>query len=892
MSSPLAQDIAWLNDRLDEVGSDAVRAAVEQARAAAGQMLRSGDWRHDDLRAMDAGSIHEALKLLTIRFHLRNKAEQVHIARVNHRREREATPDSPRPESIDEAVGALARAGLSRERVLEAIAALDIRPTLTAHPTESRRRSVMHKQARIADLLALRNDPDASPRQRARAESDTRRILSLLLTTDEVRARRLEVVDEVRNGVHYLAGAIWDAVPALHRDLVEALRAHDIADEEPPVFLRYRTWIGGDRDGNPNVTARRTRQAMGEMRAAATARLHETLERLAGELSVSEQRAPIDPRLLESIRRDEEERPLDPDTLRHLRHEPFRVKLLHMQSRLGEQGYTGARLLEDLLTLSAALERAGLREAARAGDLADAIVRARVFGLHLAAMDIRQHSGAHERAVEEMLRLAGVEPAYASLDEDARRRVLSEELRTARPLLARGAEVSEGTREILDTLEVVAEASRDSPESVGAYIVSMAHDASDLLEVLILLREAGLWTIDGASARCPIDVVPLFETVDDLAGAASVMREVFASPAYAAHLSARDGFQEIMLGYSDSNKDGGYWAANWRLHRAQDELARACRDAGVQFRFFHGRGGTVARGGGRAHRAILASPASSRNGRIRFTEQGEVISFRYAMPALAHRHLEQIVNATVLATAGAAGERADVEVDEALGAVMDALAQRSREAYRGLIDDPTFWGVFVERSPVLHIGELPIASRPVSRAGGQVRFENLRAIPWVFAWTQMRCNAPGWYGAGAAFESVVLHDAEALERCRAAHRAGGCFRAFIDNAQQEMARARLPVAAWYLSGGEGEALHARLAEEFDRTRRAILTITGQDALLDNNPVIQQSIRERNPDTDAINALQVELLARWREAGEAERPGLRRLILLSVNALAAAMQSTG
>jgi phosphoenolpyruvate carboxylase len=885
MPAPLARDIQWLNTRLDEVESGAFRADVDRVRAVARRMLDAGAL-DTELAAIDADEIHAVLKVLTIRFHLRNKAEQVHIARVNRRREREATPERPRPESLDEAVGTLARDGLSLERLLDTIAALDIRPTLTAHPTESRRRSVMQKQAHIADLLEVNDRDDATPVERSRAESAVRRALALLLVTDEVRAQRLEVIDEVRNGLHYLAGAIWDAVPTLHRDLAGAIERHYGERPDLPVFLRYRSWIGGDRDGNPNVTADLTRAAFAEMRAAALERHAEALERLRVELSLSDRRAPVDPALARSIERDEAERPIDPDSVRHLRHEPLRVKIRHMQTRLGGHDYTAARYIDDLLVLRDALVFAGLREVATRGAVADALVRARAFGFHLAALDIRQHSRIHEAAVTEMCRAAGVADDYASLDEPARVALLRDELRTSRPLLARAAELSEQSRELLDALEVFADAASREPESVGSFIISMAHDVSDILEVLVLLREVGLWTIDEGVVRCPVDVAPLFETVDDLARSAEVMRDLFGEPAYAAHLEARGRFQEIMLGYSDSNKDGGYWAANWRLHRAQDDLARCCRDAGVTFRFFHGRGGTVARGGGRAHRAILASPPASRTGRIRFTEQGEVISFRYAMPALARRHLEQIANAMLLGTIRAGDSHAP---DEHFTSLMDALAARSRAAYRELIDDPAFWPTFVERSPVLHIGELPIASRPVLRSGGKVQFENLRAIPWVFAWTQMRYNAPGWYGVGSAFAGEVMDDPAALERCRGAYQSGGAFRAFIDNAQQEMARARLAVARWYT--GEGD-LHARLAAEFARAERAVLATTGQAALLDNNPVIQQSIHERNPDTDAINALQVELLRRWRAAPDAAKPALRRLILLSVNALAAAMQSTG
>ncbi|NCF38959.1 MAG: phosphoenolpyruvate carboxylase, partial [Planctomycetia bacterium] len=481
---------------------------------------------------------------------------------------------------------------------------------------------------------------------------------------------------------------------------------------------------------------------------------------------------------------------------------------------------------------------------------------------------------------------------YAALDETGKAAVLRKELATSRPLLARDAAVAAETREMLDTLAVVKQVVDREPAAIGSYIVSMAHAASDLYEVLVLLREVGLWHRDGDAVTCPIDVAPLFETVDDLAGAKAVLEGMFEDPAYVGQLEARGRFQEIMLGYSDSNKDGGYWAANWRLQVAQDELARTCRNAGVEFRFFHGRGGTVARGGGRAHRAILSSPVASRNGRIRFTEQGEVISFRYAMPALANRHLEQIANAMLLASSGCAGtaDEASVDAVDAADGMMDELAKISRESYRDLIDEPGFWPVFEDRSPVRFIGELPIASRPVSRSGGGLHFENLRAIPWVFAWTQMRCNVPGWYGIGTAFERLVLGDPSNLDACRSAYRAGGHFRAFIDNAQQEMARARLMVGGWYL--GTEDGLHPRIVEEFDRAERAVLEITGQDGLLDNNPVIRESIRERNPDTDLINALQVELLRRVREGAFDDEVEMKNVVLLGVNALAAAMQSTG
>ena len=887
MTAPqLARDIDWLNARLDESTASDARDDIRTIRS--NIRVDSKDiGQGSDLSELSLKRIDGILKLLTMRFHLRNKSEQLHITRVNRERELESTPESPRPESLAEAIRTLWMQGTSLEKVLDILSRLDIQPTLTAHPTESRRRSIIAKQDRIAELLTIRNGGDLTRNEENDLESGVRQTLAQLMATDEIRSRRLDVIDEVRNGIHYLGGAIWNAVPELYRDLVDAIAENYRERVELPVLLRYRSWIGGDRDGNPFVTAERSEAAFEEMREVAIERHHETLEALHHELSLSDHRVPVDPELTHSIELDQAELPLDDSSIRHLEHEPFRVKLTHMQMRLGSEDYDVDRYIDDLLTIQEALRHAGLEETADRGGVADALVTAKTFGLHLAALDIRQHSRVHESAVSELFDLAGVCEDYQALAEDERRRILERELTTARPLIAVGQELTVETNELLEGLAVFAEAIERDPDSVGTYVVSMAHDVSDLLEVLVLLREVGLWTMVDGVVHSALDIAPLFETVDDLDHAGRILTEMLDNPAYAAHLEARENFQEIMLGYSDSNKDGGYWAANWRLHTAQQDLARIAREAGVSFRFFHGRGGTVARGGGRANRAILASPPETRNGRIRFTEQGEVISFRYAMPAVAHRHLEQIVNAMILATATSDDEdRTAPEMTE----LMNGLAERSREAYRTLIDAKEFWPVFIDRSPVMHIGDLPIASRPVSRSGGDITFEDLRAIPWVFAWTQMRYNAPGWYGTGSAFDTLVIKDESTLRSCREAYSSGGFFQAFIDNAQQEMARARLEIAAWYMQESNSN-LHDELTNEFERARDAILSITDQTELLDNNKVIQQSIRERNEDTDVLNAIQVELLARWRRS-ELEDDALKTMILLSVNALASAMQSTG
>ena len=896
MSDLLHRDIRWFRARLDEVEPDDVAMHLaEIRRIVPAEGVRDADARLG-LQGIPLERIRAVLKHLAIGFHLRNKAEQRHIVRVNRERELAATRECPRPESIDAACARLAENGCTDAEFGRLLAKIDIEPTLTAHPTEARRRSVIRKQARLGVLVGTL---DGSPRTAAETqaiESEARGLLALLMATDEIRSKRLDVADEVRNGVHHLAGVIWDAVPRLHRDLKQAIRAVWGQEIEIPTLLQYRSWIGGDRDGNPNVTAAFTRQTLEEMRAAAIDGHVRKLDELRHELSLSDRRVPVLDDLRAAIEADAHVAPLDPDAIRHLDHEPFRMRIRQLRARLLAGTIDARGYSEALEILIRAVRHAGLEEFAEDGPIDEALVRARAFGLHLATLDIRQHSRVHEATVSELLRAGGVEAKYEDLSPEDRVGLLRQELRTSRPLLARGMEISEEARELLDSLVIVREAIEQEPASIGSYVVSMTHDASDLFEVLVLLREVGLWSISDGKVICPIDVAPLFETVDDLEAATDVMRDLFGDPLYAAQIEARNQFQEIMLGYSDSNKDGGYWASTWGLQVAQDRIARVCADAGVELRFFHGRGGTVARGGGRANRAILSGPAASRNGRIRFTEQGEVISFRYAVPALARRHLEQIVNAMLLAT-GASTEE-DHVAESAIVPLMDEIAVRSRETYRALVDDPEFWPVFMDRSPVRHIGELPIASRPVSRGGGGLDFDGLRAIPWVFSWTQMRANVPGWYGVGTAFEAAFDREAALLGHCRSAYEADGWFRSFVDNAQQEMARARLEVTQWYLAGitdktDDGAArLLERLHEEFDRTRKIILAVTGQSELLDNNPVIQQSIRERNPDTDLINALQVELLRRWRDADEEAGQTVQPVIMLSVNALAAAMQSTG
>ena len=452
---------------------------------------------------------------------------------------------------------------------------------------------------------------------------------------------------------------------------------------------------------------------------------------------------------------------------------------------------------------------------------------------------------------------------------------------------------------MLDVFDVIRDVKLRDDAAIGSYVVSMTHSTSDLLEVLVLAKEAGLWRLHEGRVASTLDVVPLYETIEDLDEAETRMRTIFAHPIYRKHLEARGHFQEIMLGYSDSNKDGGYWMANWALHRAQDALGRVCREHDIRFRLFHGRGGTVGRGGGRANQAILAMPPVVHNGEIRFTEQGEVISFRYALADIARRHLEQIVNAMIRSVGHPAhrtGGYEDIASDDA--ALMDRIARRSMQVYRELIDDPRLWHWYTQATPIEQISRLPIASRPVSRkSAGEVDFDSLRAIPWNFAWTQTRYTVPGWYGVGTALSEVIAENADNLGALQRMFKEWHFFRAVVNNAQREMARSRLEISHFYAqlaaeSGTEGERFHKTIAQEHEEARKAILQITGQERLLDHNPVIQKSIFLRNPYTDVLNLLQVELLRRYRRAEESEREALREAVFLSINGIAAAVQSTG
>jgi phosphoenolpyruvate carboxylase len=943
----LSRDVNVLGTLLGEVireqEGDAGFELVEEYRAAT-KAVRARD------RVEDFGAAGEALlertrrlrledarllvRAFTAYFHLVNMTEERHRLRVLRERE-SASEGRPRRESLADAVREARVAGIPADRLRSVLQGFTVEPVFTAHPTEARRRTILEKLRRLrelADAFASASTPGESRRARHRIREE----ITALWRTEEVHRQAPTVMDEVRNGLYYFEEALWEVVPRLHRDLEEALGAV-YADEtfEPPSLLRFGSWIGGDRDGNPHVTATVTEHTLLLHRETALALHERDLQDLQQHLSITGSTGDPGDELGRSLETDARAFPeLAAAAWSRYDQEPFRRKLSFMRARLAAArrlnserllatappdtasedrelwrrtprsepphsddaavAYRRAsELLADVRLLASALRGAGAWRLAE-GAVHDIERRLEIFGFHLARVDVRQHSAVNAAAIAEVLRASGVAEDYLSLPEAQRADLLARELGNPRPLVPPQAAWSPATAEVLALFRTIARAHAElGKEACDVYIVSMTAGASDLLTPLLFAKEAGLFfpSRAGRPAQSALQVVPLFETIDDLHRCASLMRDLFALPAYAEHLDAWGRRQQIMLGYSDSNKDGGFLTANWELYRAQGGLAQACREAGVELTLFHGRGGAIGRGGGPASRAIGAQPPGALNGRLRLTEQGEVAFTRYAHPAIAHRHLEQLAHSVLTASlrASTASEpRAEWQSS------MQSASDEARRRYRRLVyDDPEFIRYFRAATPIDAVSGLRIGSRPARRRGGD-RIEDLRAIPWVFSWTQSRHGLPGWFGLGTALASAAGSDDSRLAEM---YREWPFFRSLVDNAQLGLGRSDLAVARLYSRLAPTE-LHERVfgqvVDEWARTERALLAATGQAAILDASPVLKRSIRLRNPYVDPISFVQVTLLRRLRELKDEDQNGdsLRRLAALSVNGVAAGLQSTG
>jgi phosphoenolpyruvate carboxylase len=912
---PLVEDIRLLGRLLGEVIREQEGTAafelIERVRqlsvayrihkdASAGRVL---DRLLKNLSADQTVSVIRAFSYFS---HLANIAEdRQHVRRRAHH-EREG--------NLQEGSLAMAFERLhdADHRAAEIAAALNrayISPVLTAHPTEVQRKSILDAERAIAELLAERDDL-ASERAREENTALMRARITQLWQTRMLRYTKLTVADEVENALSYYHATFLRQIPRMYREIEQALPGHEVAP-----FFRMGNWIGGDRDGNPNVTAGTLKRALSRQSETALRHYLYEVHALGAELSISSLLAPVTPEMQALAQRS-------PDHNAHREDEPYRRALVGIYARLAAtlHALTGTEALRHAvapqdpygspadfiaeLDVIARSLRSHHAEALIAPRLAPLQRAAQVFGFHLATVDLRQSSDQHEAVVAELLRVARLEPDYAALDEAARRALLLKLLDDARPLRVRGAEYSalaQGELEIFET--ALAMRASFGPQAIRHYIISHTEDVSDLLEVLLLQKECGLMrgTLDDG-AVADLIVSPLFETIADLRNGAPIMQQFYELPGIADLVRRSGGEQDIMLGYSDSNKDGGFFTSNWELYRTEVALvtlfSQLERTHGIRLRLFHGRGGTVGRGGGPSYQAIVAQPPGTVNGQIRLTEQGEVIASKYANPDIGRRNLETLVAATLEATLLHTTKTPPKAFLEAA----DALSQASFAAFRKLVyETPGFTDYFFSATPIREIAELNIGSRPASRKSTR-RIEDLRAIPWGFSWGQCRVALPGWAGFGSGVEAFLGDEPEEharrLELLRRMYRQWPFFRTLLSNLDMVLAKSDLRIAARYVDLVDdrklGKRIFAAIKAEWERTQAMLGQITGEESRLQSNPSLARSIEHRFPYLDPLNHLQVELMRRYRQQrdGDAVNERLRRGIHLSINGIAAGLRNTG
>lgn len=784
----------------------------------------------------------------------------------------------------------LAKAGIGREPVMALLDHALVSPVLTAHPTEVRRKSMIDHKNRVAELMRLRDQGVTETADGDQVEEAILRQIALLWQTRVLRREKLGVPDEVETALSYFRDVFLPVLPALYARWDRAL------GDRAPSFLRPGSWIGGDRDGNPFVTAESMRFALA--RAAETVLDHylESVHALGAELSISTEHTEVPEAVLKLAE-------ASGDTGKSRSDEPYRRALTGIYARLSatHEKLVGKRpgrpspipaapyghpseFREDLVAIARGLANGG--PLATGGALGRLIRAVETFGFHLATLDMRQNSAIHQRVVAELLKSAGVCEDYAALDEQARIDLLRRELANARPLTSPYAVYSEETAsELAIVREAAAAHARYGRDCIRHYIVSMAQSVSDLLEVHVLLKEAGLY-VPGETPQAHIMAIPLFETIADLEAAPPIMEAWLGLPEVAAIAAAR-GHQEVMIGYSDSNKDGGYLTSTWQLSRGSTALKPVFEQAGVAMQLFHGRGGAVGRGGGSSFSAILAQPPGTVQGRIRITEQGEVIAAKYGSPESAMTNLEAMASATLLASLEPE-QLAPADADR-FAAAMDQLSETAFRAYRGLVyETPGFTTFFRQMTPIAEIAGLKIGSRPASRKKSDA-IEDLRAIPWVFSWAQARVMLPGWYGVGAALEA--FEDKGLLREMASAW---PLFRATLDNMEQVLAKSDMGIASHYAALVEEaelrDGIFGRIRSGWDQTHDGLLQVTRQTRLLEKHPPLETSIRLRLPYIEPLNLLQIELMKRHR-AGE-DDPRIGEGILLSINAIATALRNSG
>ena len=906
---PLREDIRLLGrilgDTLREQEGAATFDLIERIRQNAIRFRR--DRAPDAKQELDA-TLNELDPVRTIAVvrafsyfsQLANIAEDQH-----HNRRRRAhliAGSSPQEGSIALALSRARAEKITAAQVSKFFSEALIAPVLTAHPTEVQRKSILDCQLEIARLLTERDRIHLTPDELVQNEEAIRRAVLTLWQTRILRELRLTVNDEIENGLAYYRYTFLRQLPRLYAEIEDLLAEHGFAQTGTANYLKLGSWIGGDRDGNHYVTDQVMRHALIRHAATAFDFYFGELHQLGGELSQSVRIVETSPALDELARKS-------PDVSEHRRDEPYRRALTGIYARLsatalklghrisGRPAVADAQpyadqeeFSNDLAILADSLTANGSERIAR-GRLRTLVRAADIFGFHLAPLDMRQHSGVHEQVIGELFALGAHKDRYAELDEHERRRWLLQELAVPRLLRSPYLRYSEEVSKELAILDTAAGLHREfGATSLPNYIISKADSVSDMLEVALLLKEAGLLH-PGQRPRLELNIIPLFETIEDLQKCGAVMEQLFCEPYYRELLASRGGTQEIMLGYSDSNKDGGFLTANWELYKAEVELVKVFARHGVKLRLFHGRGGSVGRGGGPSYQAILAQPPGSVAAQIRITEQGEVIASKYSDPDIGRRNLETLVAATFEASV----LRPESAEEPAFIEVMDEMSKSAFVAYRKLVyETPGFLQFFRSATPITEIADLNVGSRPASRKKTD-RIEDLRAIPWVFSWSLSRIMLPGWYGFGTAVEELLSRrGAEGIAVLRRMYREWPFFRTLLSNMDMLLAKSDISIASRYAELVSDlpirESIFGKIQREWHQTVRHLLAITGQNELLEGNPALSRSLRNRSPYIDPLNHLQVELLRRYR-AGEVDERN-RRAILLTLNGIAAGLRNSG